>query len=895
MAHIPQRSKAGFTGTRADCRRCGLGRVALFAAASGLLFSSPVFAADGMQAQIYVSPQGKAGNPGSERQPVRTIGEAQQLVRIINHHMTGDIAVNLAAGDYRLSHPIRLTAPDSGGDGHMIIYRATPGTKVVISGAVRITGLKCVDRPRNLWAAKVPAVLRDTRQLYINGVRAWRASGPLPTRLRQTGDGYREASDVMDHWRNPAAIEFVYTGGNGLWSQPSVGLGAWTEPRCPVARIHGGTITMAEPCWRNSTRRVKLPAKFHSGRMANLVGPGHVGKMPAYVENAYELLGTPGQWYFDEAADIIYYVPRPTENLATADVQAPILQRLISAHGTPEHPIMNIRFSGLRFYYATWLRPDSPQGFSEIQANYMVTGNRGYAVQGLCRLSPGGKCPFGDWTQEPGNLRFFYDRNIEFTDDIFAHLGAAGLQLGDGSQQDLVRGCIFTDISGNGMELGGVDMPTAAKAARTYADSIENNHIWNVATEFHGGVGIDIGYARHTLITHNQLNDLPYTAISIGWGGWPDKIKLPGVANYSANNIISRNLIFNHMLVLADGGGIYTQGLTGPSLARGEKLIGNVVRDQYGTGHGLYTDNGCCNVTATGNVIFHTNFDNWGGRHRDYYDGNGGKVLDPFLFADNYWQEGFGNSSHLNVTLRNNHLINSLHQVPVQIMSRAGLENRYKAIVTQRIGAPAAPQPPARVAAWAGNTFAYVTWNPPVFQGTAPIRSYVITAADGRRTVISATDFRASGYVVIRNLPNGIPVRFQVAAANAVGKSSLSIPSFPVTPSDRRINPPGPPSMLHVQVAGKMAAIQFRGPRRNGGAPVIEYILRILPGGKEVAITGRTVLVLAGGHTAFQVLSELKAGRRYRVQLAAVNAAGCGPFTHLESFRPGTPGDKPIR
>jgi len=122
----------------------------------------------------------------------------------------------------------------------------------------------------------------------------------------------------MASGKNPTGIEFVYTGGNSIWSEHSEGLGSWTEPRCPIASIQGTTITMAQPCWDNSTNRVMLP---NGARTANLVGPMSVGKRPEYVENAYELLGTPGQWYFDRPARTLYYVPRSGENMHTADVE----------------------------------------------------------------------------------------------------------------------------------------------------------------------------------------------------------------------------------------------------------------------------------------------------------------------------------------------------------------------------------------------------------------------------------------------------------------------------------------------------------------------------------------------------------------------------------------------
>src|SRR5580704_10737309 len=154
----------------------------------------------------------------------------------------------------------------------------------------------------------------------------------------------------MAKWRNPSDIEFVYTGGNPIWSEPSVGLGSWTEPRCPVAAIDGTTITMVQPAWDNSTKRVMYAdPQFH--RTANLVGPASVGKQPAYVENAYELLGTPGQWYLDRPARKFYYVPRSGEDLAKADVEVPLLETLVAG----DEPVRNVVFQGLRFEYATWL------------------------------------------------------------------------------------------------------------------------------------------------------------------------------------------------------------------------------------------------------------------------------------------------------------------------------------------------------------------------------------------------------------------------------------------------------------------------------------------------------------------------------------------------------------
>jgi len=829
---------------------------------------------------LYVSPEGDDQNPGTHNQPVRTLQHARDLVRAMNQKMGSDITVYLSEGVYRLTEPLRLEPRDSGSNGHSVIYSAASGAKPVISGGVQVTGWKLVDAGKNLWSAPAPANLKNTRQFYVNGVRAQRARGRLPVNVTKTSSGYEASAPVMAAWKNQGDIEFVYTGGNSLWSEGSFGLGAWTEPRCPVASIQGTTITMAQPCWDNSTKRVMLP---NGKRTANLVGPASVGKEPAYVENAFELLGTPGQWYFDRSAGVIYYVPRPGEDLSKADVELPVLEKLISAEGTKDSPVHNIIFSHIQFSYATWLQPGTGEGFPEIQANYMVTGQSGYATQGLCKLTPDGACPYGAWTKIPGNISFIYDNNIQFLSDAFVHLGAAGLELGNGSQSDLVQGCVFTDISGNGMELGDVNLPLATGGEITSDNRILNNHLYNIAAEYHGGIGIDVGYAQRTLIQYNQIDHTPYTGISMGWGGWPDKIQQAGQPNFSQNNVVANNLIFDHMLLLADGGGIYTQGLTGSTLSNGEKLTGNVIYNQYGTGHGIYTDNGCKNVTARNNVLFHTNHDNWGGRHKDYYEGDG-KNYDAFDFEDNYWQQGNADVSENNVTLKSNHIINTLDQAPAEIRQSAGLQTQYKDILNQHFSAASAPEPPSRVAAAAGDGFALIAWNPSVFEGSAPVESYTVTSSKGDKATVSAADFWTAGYVKVTGLTNGADYTFTVTATNANGTSSPSLPSRAVTPGNKAIHPPSAPANVEAFAGEGAVSIHFQSPEDDGGSPITAYTFIVHPGERKVMLTGRPVLTLGGRHASFGVVDGLKEGESYGFDVAANNDAGMGATATIKSI-----------
>ena len=442
---------------------------------------------------------------------------------------------------------------------------------------------------------------------------------------------------------------------------------------------------------------------------------------------------------------------------------------------------------------------------------------------------PDGGCPYGSWTKAPGNVSFVYDKNIRFVNDAFVHLGAAGLDLGNGSQSDLVEGSVFTDISGNGLELGDVDLALATGADVTSDNQILNNHLYEIAAEYHGGIAIFVGYAARTTIKHQQIDHLPYTAVSCGWGGWPDKIEQAGQANFSQNNTFGHNLIFDHMLLLADGGGIYTQGLTGPSLSQGEKIYATVVRDQFGSGHGIYTDNGSANITIDHNVILNTNFDNWGSRHKDYYDGLAGTAFDPLDVESNYWQQGTADSTEMNVTIKGNHMISTLAEAPASITDRAGLEPKYRGILDLTFAAPSAPEPPSRVAAFAGADFAYVSWNPPILEGGSPVESYVVSSSAGDAVTISSAEFWSEGYAKIPRLSEETAYTFTVTARNAHGTTPPSLPSGPVTTTDKAIRTPSAPTRVEAFVAGRAASIHFGSPTDNGGSPIIAYTIRAHP------------------------------------------------------------------
>ncbi|WP_285748447.1 right-handed parallel beta-helix repeat-containing protein [Lentzea sp. NBRC 105346] len=746
------------------------------------------------------------------------------------------MTVEIAGGTYRLTAPLELDARD-----HDVTYQAAPGERPLISGGVRVTGWR---KDGDLWSAPAPKQLKNTRQLYVDGARAQRARGQVA--VTATATGYE--GDVQ--WRNPSDVEFVYTGGDGLWAN-WYGLGPWTEARCPVQSVDQRKITMAQPCWDNSTKRPLDPD--HPTRSIHEVGPGdlHAGRKPAYVENAFEFLDEPGEWYFDRKARRIYYLPRPGEDLAKADVEVPVLEKLVNVNGSK-----NLTFDGLRFAYATWLRPSSGEGLSEIQATISLTGAKAYDTQGLCHRIAGGTCPFGAWTKGPGNVSVEHADKVRFLNDDFVHLGAAGLDLGHGASNITVRDSVFTDISGNGVQIGDVDQPEPKDPKDiTHHIDVNNNHLYALPVEFRGGVAIFNGYTQHTTIAHNQIDHTAYSGISTGWGGWLDKVKEPGQPNISGDNKIADNLIFDHMLVLSDGAGIYNNGATG-----GTEISGNVVRDQRGPGHGIYTDNGSSNITIKGNVLV-GNAHDWAGLRKNYRDNDGSYW--PMNIVDNYWQQGDPDKAVKGATIKGNRIIATIKDAPKSIVDNAGVQ--HKEVLSRDIGKPGVPAAIDRVSAYGGDGFAYVAWTRPVYDGGSDITSYTVEVAGKRLTV---TDIDKLGYVKVPGLTNGTSYDVKVTPNNGKGAGIPAVTS--VKPAAKTVTVPGAPENVHVNYGDGKATVYFSPPAKDGGSPVIAYTVTGIDGQQVV---GRKVLLRK--KDTFVVISGVPSGTKFTV--TATNEAGTGP------------------
>jgi hypothetical protein len=196
--------------------------------------------------------------------------------------------------------------------------------------------------------------------------------------------------------------------------------------------------------------------------------------------------------------------------------------------------------------------------------------------------------------------------HIQFQRCRFEHTAASALDFVRSTQDDLVEGCIFQDIGGNGIQMGSFQdgsvethVPYDPTDEREICsrDLISNNLLTDCANEDWGCVGIGVGYARDINIEHNEINNVSYTGISLGWGWTKAK-------NCLRDNRVHANLLHHVATRMCDTAGIYTLSAQ-PGTVVSENCVRDIKMSPYvdRPDHWfyLYTDEGSSFITVRDN------------------------------------------------------------------------------------------------------------------------------------------------------------------------------------------------------------------------------------------------------------------------------------------------------
>ena len=553
--------------------------------------------------EIWISPKGSDFNDGTRQSPKATLTsalrQAREWRRTEDNRIQGGITIYMEGGTYAFYEPVFIRPEDSGTKESPTIIHSVDDEKVILSGGISINGWK---KQGKVWVADVPVFNGrplDFRQLWVNGKKAVRA---------------RDVEDFEKMNRICSVDEK-----NEILYVPAVSIRRLIDNKGNLKAKYAEMVLHQMWCVANlRIRSVEVQGdsaaiRFHQPESRiqfehpwprpMVTTDGHNSAF--YLTNARELQDVPGEWYHDMDARKVYYYPREGEKMQEAEVIVPAVETLVRVEGTVDRPVCHIRFEKITFSYTTWMRP-SEKGHVPLQAGmYLTDGYRiGPKMQRNYLNHP---LDNQGWLGRPAAaVRVVAARQIDFERCRFEHLGSTGLDYEEAVQGGVVRGCLFRDIAGNGLLVGSFS-PAAHETHLPYdpADrrevctqqQINNCYFTEIGNEDWGCLAIAAGYVGDVNIEHNEISEVPYSGISLGWG-WTQTV------NCMRNNRVHANLIHHYAKHMYDVAGIYTLGSQPKSYVT-ENCVHSIYKPGYvhDPNHWfyLYTDEGSSFITVRDN------------------------------------------------------------------------------------------------------------------------------------------------------------------------------------------------------------------------------------------------------------------------------------------------------
>lgn len=511
--------------------------------------------------EFYVSPNGNDSNPGSRAYPFLSLEKAKSAV-LKSPERT--CVIWLSDGIYEINQPIVFDVEDIKNPAQEIFVKAENDEQATISGGKQIKQWQ--KNKDGFWVTNLKAGMVPG-ELFINDKRA--------TRARFPNNGYMRVKKVGEDRRTNFYFkknEFPIP--KKTKDVELVLLHDWSVSRIGIKEINPKNKQLIAV----DSIGAKNPAFFNLD---------HWEEHPRYfLENAIEFLDLDYEWVFDsENSRIILKLPE-NENPDHLKIVVPVSEGLIQVKGNKNQTIKNIHFEGITFRHCAWQIPE--KGYCGVQA---------------CHFDS--RPSTGFWDVVPAAVKAEWAENISLVHCAFENLGTSGLWFSTGCKNCSVTRSVFNDISGNGIMIGegrdrlvnGNPWWKEKPGEAALKNSIEECKVANCGVRFFGAVGIWCGLTAETTIKNNEIYDLPYSGISIGWMWSPEPTPC-------RDNVIDGNHIHHILQTLSDGGGVYSLGLQ-----PGSRVVNNHIHDvKINAGraesNGMFFDEGTTDVLIENNLIY---------------------------------------------------------------------------------------------------------------------------------------------------------------------------------------------------------------------------------------------------------------------------------------------------
>ena len=462
-------------------------------------------------ADLYVSPNGSDLNKGTKRRPFATLMAAKYAAR--KYLGKESVTVHVASGVYYLPETLVFKPEDSGTEKFPVVFKADKEGSAVLSGGTKLQ-LTWKPYKDGIYQASTPKNIKID-QLFINGLNQRMARYPNYDGSKKTSAYQGYAADAFSKeraagWKNPVG-GYIHAMHSKLW---------------------GGYQYIITG--KDSDDNITYKGGWQNNRQ--------MGMHPKYrmVENIFEELDAPGEWFHDAKTNILYYMPEANIDLAKATVEVVRLKQLVEFNGTMDNPVKYITLQGFVIRHAarTFMETKEPM----VRSDWTIFRGGAFMLTGTENI----KILDCEFDQVGGNAIFVsnYNRNTLVKGTYIHDTGASGICfIGD---PNALRNPLFNYSQKN--DISNLDLTPGPKTENYPAKCIvEDCLIHGIGKVERQPAGITIDMASEITIRDCSVYDCARAGINIGDGAF-------------GGHLIERCDVFNTVLETSDHGSFNSWG-----------------------------------------------------------------------------------------------------------------------------------------------------------------------------------------------------------------------------------------------------------------------------------------------------------------------------------------------